>query len=314
MPLLPILPPASVDVVVFGENSVDFVGVTNVTRGATTKLPLRSFDILPGGQGATAAVGCARLGLQTVYVGAFGGDDRALMARAHLANEGVELVAFDRSPAPTRTAVVLVDETTGERIVYEHRHPGLNGLQVPDAVWSRGRLLLVDATDVATSTVATRIARQRSVPTVVDVDRVSPETLDLLRDIDVIIAAEDFLSGYSGSKEPGEALAALSRDLHPRAAVVTLGRNGSLALMDGHEVRTPAFRVDVVDATGAGDAFRAGFVAAWLRARTPLPLRTALEAANACGALNCRARGAQTALPTWDEVETLTRSGARLGP
>jgi sugar/nucleoside kinase (ribokinase family) len=84
--------------------------------------------------------------------------------------------------------------------------------------------------------------------------------------------------------------------------------------MDGHEVRTPAFRVDVVDATGAGDAFRAGFVAAWLRARTPLPLRTALEAANACGALNCRARGAQTALPTWDEVETLTRSGARLGP
>ena len=83
---------------------------------------------------------------------------------------------------------------------------------------------------------------------------------------------------------------------------VTLGREGSLAWANGREIRTPAFSVDCVDSTGAGDAFRGAFAAACLRAPDG-SLEEALSYANAVAALNCRALGARGGLPTAAEVE-----------
>jgi sugar/nucleoside kinase (ribokinase family) len=74
-------------------------------------------------------------------------------------------------------------------------------------------------------------------------------------------------------------------------------------------VRTPAFPVPVVDTTGAGDAFRAGLAAAWVRGGEAATLARALAVANATAALNCRAEGAQQGLPSWEEVSALV--GAR---
>ena len=78
---------------------------------------------------------------------------------------------------------------------------------------------------------------------------------------------------------------------------------------EGCEIRTRAYRVDVVDTTGAGDAFRGGLAAAWVRLDAAAPLEDILRYANATAALNCRAVGAQTALPTWAEVEGLVTKG-----
>ena len=90
-------------------------------------------------------------------------------------------------------------------------------------------------------------------------------------------------------------------------ACVTLGAEGSLTVSESGEVRTPGFSIPVVDTTGAGDAFRGGFIAAWLRAGAMAEIEPVLRYANAVAALKCRMLGGRDGLPTSDDVATFLR-------
>ena len=90
----------------------------------------------------------------------------------------------------------------------------------------------------------------------------------------------------------------------PAVTCVTLGPQGSLARCRGHEIRTPAFAVPCVDSTGAGDAFRGGFIAALLQ-HGPDEVELLLRMANAVAALKCRTAGAREGLPDSAELRSL---------
>jgi sulfofructose kinase len=302
------------DVAGFGLNSIDLVTVVAEYPVANTKQRLQRFARLPGGQVATAMATCARLGWQASYVGSFGDDDLGVLSRESLTREGVD-ISRSRviTGATNQFAVVLVDARSGERTVLWDRHPALaiEPAQVPREAVTAGRFLIVDCHQTAASAQAARYARQAGIPTIVDVEKVRPGIADLLQNIDVIIAAEEFPSALTGHEETGAALAALAREFGAALACVTLGANGSLAWCNGREIRTPPFSVDCVDSTGAGDAFRGAFAAACLL----MPdgdIEEVLDYANAVAALNCRALGARGGLPTADEVERLMRSSNRL--
>ena len=122
--------------------------------------------------------------------------------------------------------------------------------------------------------------------------------------VDAIIAAEAFPTALTGTDDLGRALARIADEFHAPLVCVTLGSGGSLALCDGREIRTPAFPVDCVDSTGAGDAFRGAFATACLR--TPAGnIEDVLTYANGVAALNCRALGARGGLPSPEEGEHL---------
>ena len=125
-------------------------------------------------------------------------------------------------------------------------------------------MLLVDDHEPLAATVAARAAREAGVRTVIDVEKLRPGTEELLQHIDIIIAAEAFPSELTGLPDLGAALREMARRFEPAHICATLGPKGSLSLVDGKEVRTPAFDVHVEDTTGAGDAFRAGFISGWL--------------------------------------------------
>jgi sulfofructose kinase len=133
---------------------------------------------------------------------------------------------------------------------------------------------------------------------------VRPGINELLQNIDAIIAAQEFPGELTGYGDPGRALGAIAREFGAPLVCVTLGAEGSLALCGGRELRTPAFPVDCVDSTGAGDAFRGGFAAGILRAPDG-DIEDVLRYANAVAALNCRALGARGGMPTSGEVERL---------
>jgi sugar/nucleoside kinase (ribokinase family) len=293
------------DVLVVGENSVDLVAVVDPYPQRNTKQPLQSWTYLPGGQAATAAVALARLGWRVEYIGRFGGDDLGRLGLDSLARGGVAIEHVVRcAEATSRFAIVLVDQETGDRTVLWDRHPALtmDAADVPDEAIARARVVLMDATDMAAAvSVATR-ARRLGVRTVVDVEHVQPGVEMLLRNIDVIIAAEAFPCAMTGISETGAALAALQRDTGAAIVCMTLGAKGSLARCNGIEIRTPAYAVNVVDTTGCGDAFRAGFIAGWLEQGGNAEVEHCLRYANAVAALNGRAVGAQTAAPSWEEV------------
>ena len=304
------VPPRGVsrfDVVTVGLNSIDMVAVVEHYPARNSKQRLEQFARLPGGQMATAAAVCARLGWRARYVGSFGDDDLAVMGRESLTFEGVDISAsWDVPGATSQFAVVIVDSSTGERTVLWNRHPGLamSPAQVPRDVATSGRVLLVDCHETAAATEAARCARAAGVATVVDVEKVRDGIGGLLAQMDAIIAAEQFPTLLTGYAAPGRALAALASEYRTPLVAVTLGEEGSLALCAGREIRTPAFRVACVDSTGAGDAFHGGFVAACLRSPEG-DVADIMAYANAVAALNCRGLGARGGMPAPAEVDAL---------
>ena len=93
-----------------------------------------------------------------------------------------------------------------------------------------------------------------------------------------------------------------------RVVAVKLGAAGALAVTaDGRRASCPALPVEPVDATGAGDSFDAGFVAAWLAGR---PLEACLALGVACGSLSTRGVGGTASQPTLDEAEAAVRAAS----
>jgi sugar/nucleoside kinase (ribokinase family) len=276
------------------------------------KTRIERFATLPGGQSASAAVGCARLGWKTQYIGTFGDDDAARIGIESLERDQVDTSLVRRIPdATSHTSLVLVDARSGDRTVIWYRDPRLamSAEDVPVDAISKGRVLLVDDHEPLAATVAARAAREAGVRTVIDVEKLRPGTEELLQHIDVIIAAEHFPSELTGLPDLGAALREMARRFEPAHTCATLGPKGSLSLVDGKEVRTPAFEVHVEDTTGAGDAFRAGFISGWLRAGSNPNVHEVLRYAHGVAALNCRGLGARDALPRPAEVLELIRRG-----
>lgn len=295
------------DVAGMGLNSVDLVAVVAEYPARNSKQRLQRFARMPGGQTATAMAVCARLGWRARYIGSFGDDDLGRLGRESLTSEGVDIEASRTvAGATNQFAVVLVDARSGERTVLWDRHPLLAAdisTLSRDAITS-ARMLLVDCHETAAVAESARWAREAGMPTVLDVEKVRPGIADLLRHIDAIIAAESFPSELTGYEEQGRALEAIANEFQAPLVCVTLGAEGSLARSGGREVRTPAFSIDCVDTTGAGDAFRGGFAAGCLRAPDGA-IEDVLAYANAVAALNCRALGARGGMPTAAEVEEM---------
>ncbi len=287
-------------VVVVGSINVDLVvhverlprpGET-VTRGVFRK----AF----GGKGANQAAGAARLGAQTAIVGMVGDDDFGTEALDDLRSFGVDLSHVGVAGGPTGVAAVLVDrqaenliavasganaELPGERVeraLGELAPRGtviLAGLEVPDEAV---RAAAVHASEFGCTFVLNPApARQVPPDVVAQADVLTPNQIEA-----VALGSADQLLQQGA-----------------RAVVVSRGALGAdLYRLGKPSVTQPAFRVDAVDTTGAGDALNAGLAWALSDRR---PLEEALRLASAAGALATRAVGARASLATRDEVERL---------
>jgi sugar/nucleoside kinase (ribokinase family) len=293
------------DFVALGECSLDYIGVVQSWPAPDEKHALSGLAIAAGGQAATAALACRRLGWRTRFVGSVGDDGAGAAALDPARAAGVDVRVVVRRGTETRQAIVLVESASGARTVLEQRAAALSlrSGEVP-AVWvSTGRLLLVDTSSVEVSIEAAQVARRRGIPVMVDIEGRTEQADALLSLVDLLIVAEAAVPSLVGTSETGVGLRRLAASCPAPLVVVTLGRHGSLALCGGKEFRTKPPVVEVVDTTGAGDAFRGGLAAGWLRLGTGADLGAVLTYANAVAALSCRGVGAQGGLPTGLEVE-----------
>jgi sugar/nucleoside kinase (ribokinase family) len=298
-------------VVAIGENSIDLVAELDRHPTANSKQPLRGFFHLPGGEAASAAVGLARLGWRVGYVGKFGDDDFGRAGRERLEAEGVDISRVSIVPnVSSRLAIILADRDAGNRTVLWQRDPALSlePADLPDDVLASTRVVLVGSDDVPAMTEAARRARRAGARTIGDIERVHDGTRDLLAALDVIVMAASFPAAFTGQMNRRKAMRQIAETSGASIVCVTLGEKGCVALVGHEEIQMPAFTVDVVDTTGAGDLFRAGFIARWLMEPAGPPVAELLRYANAVGGLNCRGVGAWTAAPRRSEVEALLKS------
>lgn len=301
-----------VDVVGVGLNATDTLIPVHHYPAAGSKVEFRSANVLPGGQVATAMVACQSWGLRTRYVGKVGDDLAATLHRSEFANLGVETHLFTAPGCPSQQAFILVDDA-GERTVLWKRDDRL-ALQPGDLQrdWIReARALHLDGHDTAAATTAATWAREAGIPVVADLDDLYPGVDALLPLIDYLITSRDIPGRIAGESDLRRSLPAVRTRYGASLTAATLGPEGVLAY-DGVQFHyAPAFRIEAVDTTGAGDIFHAGFIYGVLQG-WPLPRQ--LEFACAAAALNCTGIGARGHIASLTAIEGLIASGKRHPP
>jgi sulfofructose kinase len=301
-----------VDVVGVGLNATDTLIPLPQYPASGTKVAFHSANILPGGQTASAMVACQQWGLKTRYVGKVGDDSAAALHRAEFARLGVEAHLFIAAGCPSQQAFILVDDT-GERTVLWKRDERL--ALKPEELqrdWiTSARALHVDGHDTTAAAQAATWAREAGIPVVADLDELYPGVESLLQNLDYLIASRDIPVRLTRDPDLRKSLPALYTKYGFRLTAATLGHEGVLA-WDGARLHyAPAYQVQVVDTTGAGDIFHAGFIYALLQG---WPLQRQLDFACAAAALNCTGVGARGGIQPVDAIETLMASGTRYAP
>src|SRR5471030_1955883 len=250
------------DVVGVGLNATDTLLIVPHFPAYAGKVPFHDEHLSPGGQVASAMVACAQLGLRTKYIGSIGDDLRGRIQIESLQGTGVNLdhVRF-RKGCPNQSAYIIIDRSTGERTVLWRREECLriSPEEITEDQIACARLLHIDGHDTAAVAHAARIARQHGIPVTVDVDTIYDGFDLVLPWVDYLIASSEFPAQWTGIEDPFDALAAIRRRFGMRLAGMTLGSNGALVLTENGFVYSPAFAVNCVDTTGAGDVFHGAF-------------------------------------------------------
>jgi sulfofructose kinase len=297
--------PSTFDVLGIGLNATDTLLLLREFPPYAGKIPFTEEILSPGGQVATAIVSCARLGLRTRYIGTVGDDLRGRIQWESLETTGVDISGvIVRENCPNQTAYILIDQRTGERTVLWQRPPCLR--LSPDEISAEdvanARMLHLDGYDTDAAAKAASIARAAGIPVSLDVDTPYPHFDTVLKNVDYLVASSTWPARWTGETDPFVALSRLQNEFKFKVAAMTLGEYGSMALVNGEYVYSPAFGVQCADTTGAGDAFHGGFCFAMLEG---MPMEEALQFSNAAAALNCTAIGARGHIATRKEIDDL---------
>ncbi|MDE3025662.1 MAG: ribokinase [Acidobacteriota bacterium] len=292
---------------VVGAALIDLISYVPRLPGPGETLHGLDFRIGYGGKGANQAVMAARLGARVAMVTRVGRDTFGDGMLENFRNAGVDVTHVAVDPeAPSGVAPIAV-EPGGENVIVIVT--GANArMTTADVDAARGAIAAADVlvcqleVPIEVTLAALRAAAESSTATVLNAAPALALPFGAFADVDVVCANESEAATLLGTEiEPGRELEAVRalRDLGPRAAVITLGGRGCALSAEGCTAIEPGKKVDVVDTTGAGDAF-VGALACALAGGAPLA--AAAARANAVAALSVTRRGTQTSFPTADEV------------
>lgn len=284
----------------------------------TPRMPVSGETILggpyhtgPGGKGANQAVAAARLDADVTMVVKLGKDDLGDKAETNLRNEGVNADFILRTETThTGVAFIIVDETGENMIVVA---PGANTQLTPEdveatreAIVTADMLLVQLESPVETVEHAVRIAHEAGVRVLLNPAPGQPLDPQLLTMVDVLTPNEteaEIITGHSvGSLEETRAAAQQLRDMGIEVVVITLGAQGALLVTEDGAEHIAGHSVDVVDTTGAGDAFNGALAVALAEGRA---LSDAVAFANVAAALQVTKLGTAPAMPYRDDVEAV---------
>ena len=257
-----------------------------------------------GGCVATALVAASRLGIPTSFICNIGDDEAGKRIYQGLLDENINLQHMEIIPGGrSQTSYVMINPANQSRTKFPYKD------KLPNIVWTQDKIdqiknasvLHLDGTQYDNAIAAAKIAKEYNVPVSLDgCSRKDDNSLnvELAKLTDILIMNNTF-PFYTSNKETLEEAMEFFAHIGPRIVITTLGDQGCVAWIDGACKYFPAFKVDAIDTTGAGDAFHGGFLAAQLKG---YDLETSIYYASAVSALKCLQIGGRTGLPTHDTV------------
>lgn len=272
------------------------------------------FDFGPGGKGSNQAVGAARLGAAASLVTCLGKDELAGVADALYAAEGVDTRFIERTDERATGAGMIILNSEGDNFIILDM--GANDLM--DAAFvdrARGRIAQSDIVmsvleiPVEAAHRAMELGKAEGARTILNPAPATALPDGIFAHVDYLTPNESELRILMGlaadDPTPTRDLAGQLRQRGVGTVIVTMGDKGALVLSDDVDTIIATPKVDVVDTTGAGDAFNAGFAVA---IGEGLPLLEAVAWGTAAGAHACTALGVIPSLPSRDELDARTKN------
>jgi sugar/nucleoside kinase (ribokinase family) len=297
----------SFDVVVVGELNVDLILITDVMPvfGQVEQL-VQDATLVLGSSSAIFACGAARLGLRVAYISRVGDDVFGHFVLGKLRKRGIDVQGVIVDPT-IKTGVCVIMSRGEDRamLTYLGSIACLPLQDVDLSMLSRGRHLHVGAYFLQTALQPgfvrlCKLAHDRGLTISLDTNYDPKQTWalgDALDHVDLFFPNRTELQAISGADSLEGALAHYVQK--PLTLIVKLGAQGALAQYGKHRIEVPTIPVTVVDTTGAGDSFDAGFIYGYLAG---WDIDKSLRLAVVCGALSTRAIGGTEAQPTLDEA------------
>ena len=307
-------------ILVVGSLNVDMVMNVDHMPAEGETILCDGMTLVPGGKGANQACAAGRLGTDVAMLGAIGDDDYGALQLKSLSESGVEVDGLLKKEGQnTGTAFITVNKSGNNSIVVV---PGANSAFRPEDIEANRELIeqceiMILQLEIPLDTVcyAAKLAKSLGKTVILDpapVPEHFPE--ELYEYVDIVKPNETELGMLTGIAEAQKHLTEAAQVLKARGVknvLVTLGGDGVYINPEsGEEIRIPACKVKAVDTTAAGDSFTAALAAMLLNGES---LEAAAEFANRVSAIVVTRKGAQSSIPTIDEVVNYSKELERVG-
>ncbi len=303
---------ASKQIVVVGSSNMDLVAKAPRIPVAGETLTGTDFFMLPGGKGANQAVAAAKLGAEVVFVAKLGKDVFASKSLENFKSVNINTKHIEQlDGVPSGIAIIAVDDK-GENIIIVV--PGANGKLMPADVNKAesdiaNAALVVCQLEVPIETVeqAAKLANKNNVPFILDPAPARQLSDELLSMVDIIKPNETEAEILTGIKVTDEASASKAADVllakGIETVIITLGEKGLLLATKDAKEMIASNKVEAVDSTAAGDAFTGSLAYGLANGQS---LKDAAVYANTVAAISVTRLGAQSSMPTKEEVDVFT--------
>jgi len=284
-----------------GISIVDHIMIINGFNKNEGSFYSEKYIVEGGGMAATALCAASKLGSDTCLFSRIGDDVNGKFIIDGLEKFGVDTSGIAVLPGKTSTAgIILVDADTGEKQFYSERvkHAYSDTVEIYLSLLENAKVFLLDGHWIEGAQSGARYAKTNGIPVVADFKHMYEGIENLFQYIDYFIIPSFFAEEITSENRIEPMLEKLS-SMQPGIPVITQGARGGVYLSEGEIKRYQAFKVDVVDSTGAGDAFHGAFCHFLSLGRD---VETCLNLASAVGALNCRDFGGRSSLPSSEEL------------
>lgn len=289
-------------ITVVGSINMDLVTITSQVPQIGETLLGDHFQMNPGGKGANQAVAAARLGADVRMIGCVGEDSFGEQILQHLTNEGIDISDVETVTGHTATASITVSNGDNSIIVVPAANHQVTAAFVESKrdVIADSDILLVQLEILLEGVQkAVEIAKENGVTVILNPAPIQKLPLELIQ-------AADYLT--PNEHEQTLLKQVIGEDELRGKLIVTLGSQGVSILEGSKDINVPAYKINVVDTTGAGDSFNGGLAFALSKGIT---LEEACHYGNAVAALSTTKLGAQTGMPTGAEVEAFIKSSGK---
>lgn len=303
-------------IIVVGSINTDLVAVTKRLPAVGETVTGSDFQIHPGGKGANQAVAIARLGYPVHLIGRLGNDTFGAELRTYLENSGVDITGVSTSDCASGVAVIVVSARGENSIVLA---PGANAKVTPEDIDAnisilRTAGLVLAQLEIPLETVEylAQVCAREGVPLILDPAPAMELPSGIFKDIAWFTPNQTEAAFYLGhnrngsSPHPPAEMAMTLQSMGCSGVVLKMGADGTyLGPQGGSGSLVPAFSVEAIDTTAAGDAFNAGFATGLMLGKSPLD--SAVFAA-AVAAISVTRTGAQPSMPNMAEVEEFIKN------